>query len=421
MEVIRNQQEVRTENTLAFPTPINREGKYRQAENSSNNIIKIQKLNPVLTQLQLNMMSLHPSAEPLALDSQLMSIEEHFRKISDTRFQRDSGCSENQDSNKPLFLKLSAILRDSKCISEEPETYFNGCSNDVSRISERIDIYQLLDGSPDIDLTPILTERAGLRHKSYEITKETALGNLKPVLKELLLRNNIERCDAHLSGEEIAILAAVIQKKLGLKMKTKQLYRVEELKVNENLLPKRRAEECYKFIFKHAFKHLQVPFNEQRAKSMKAKKSGHSLSHFYEHYFGEVSRHENIDISNFYLPLTADAKGLNLKEVLAKTINTTYIALACQSPVFVADLLRYLQCSFMRDYENMINKKIDKIVGKWESSYLDSFCPFKTVETICDFLVHNKKTKLPWFYSEVEEARKLVMQLVSKQQNSIGL
>ena len=421
MEVIRNQQQVRTERILAFPIPINREVKYRQPQISSNNNIKIQKTNPVLTQLQLNMMPLSTPADPLAPDSQFVSIEEHFRKNSETRVFRDAGCSESQNSNKPLFLKLSSMMRDSKCASEEPETYFNGCSNDVSRISERIDIYQLLDSSPEIDLTPVLIERPEMKYMPYEVVKETALCGLKPVLKELLLRNNIERCDAHLSGEEVAILAAIIQKKLGLKMRTKQLYRVEELRINESLLPKRRAEECYKFIFKHAFKHLQAPFVENAAKGAKAKKSGHSLSNFYEHYFGEVAKRENIDISNFYLPLTADAKGLNLKEVLAKTINTSYISLVCQSPVFVADLLRYLQCGFMQDYENMINKKVNKIVGKWESSYLDSFCPFKTVETICDFVVHNKKTKLPWFYSEVEEARKLVMQLVSKQQNSIEL
>lgn len=421
MEVIRNQQEVRTERILAFPIPIDRESKYRQTENSSNNNIKIQKPNPVLTQLQLNMMPLHPSTEPLTLDSQFMSIEEQFRKNSDTRINKGMECSENKYSNKPLFLKLSAVLRDSKCTSEEPETYFNGCSNDVSRISERIDIYQLFDGSPEIDLTPMLIERADSKHKVHEIKKETVLCGLKPVIKELLLRNNIERCDVHLSGEEIAILAAVIQKKLGLKMKTKQLYRVEELQVNENLLPKRRAEECYKFIFKHAFKQLQTPFVEQQVKSTKTKKSGSSLGNFYEHYFGEVARRESIDISNFYLPLTADAKGLNLKEVLAKTINTSYIALVCQSPVFVTDLLQYLKCTFMHDYETMVNKKVDKIVNKWENNYLDSFCSFKAVETICDFVVYNKKTKLPWFYSEVEEARRLVMQLVNKQQNSIEL
>ena len=313
------------------------------------------------------------------------------------------------------------MLKENKCVSEEPETYFNGCSNDVSRISERIDIYQLFNESPELDLNPVITERSEPKQYLNEVVAETALSGLKPVLKELLLRNNIERCDSHLSGEEVAILAAVIQKKLGLKMRTKQLYRVEELRINESILPKRRAEECYKFIFKHAFKHLQAPFLDQPTKGSKNKKSSQSLSHFYQHYFGDVARKEQIDISNFFLPLTADAKGLNLKEVLAKTINTSYIALVCQSPVFVADLLAYLQAGFMKDYERMINKKIDKIVGKWETNYNDSFCSFKTVETICDFIVHNKKTKLPWFYSEVEEARRLVMQLVIKQQNTVEL
>lgn len=421
MEVIRNQREVPTERCLALPTPISREEKYRQHEITSKNHIRIQKHNPVLTQLQLNKIPLNITRDNLPLDSNIVSIEEHFRKNSDSRIVKDAEVSENQNSNQPLFLKLSAIVKESKCVSEEPETYFNGCSNDVSRISERVDIYQLFEGSPDLDFIPVLTDKIDSRPHLNEVTKDTALSGLKPVLKELLLRNNIERYDAHLNGEEIAILAAVIQKKLGLRLKTKQIYRVEELRISENFLLKRRAEECYKFIFKHAFKHLQAPFVDQSAKNSKSKKSGNQISNFYQHYFGSVAKKEQIDISNFYLPLTADAKGLNLKEVLAKTINTSYIALVCQSPVFVADLMRYLQSGFMKDYETMIKKKIDKIVGKWEVSYYDSFCPFKTVETICDFIVNNKKTKLPWFYSEVEEARRLVMQLVIKQQTPVEL
>lgn len=421
MEVFRNQQEVRTERYLALPSPICREAQYRQQESTSKNKIRIQKNNPVLTQLQLNMMPLNSARDILAPATNVESIEEHFRKNSDSRNGRCTAHSESKNSNKPLFLKLSAIVRESKCVSEEPETFFNGCSNDVSRISERVDIYQLFNESPELDLTPVVPERTEFKQYLNEVVAETALSGLKPVLKELLLRSNIERCDSHLSGEEVAILAAVIHKKLGLKMRTKQLYRVEELRVSENTLPKRRAEECYKFIFKHAFKYLQAPFLDLPAKNSKTKKSGHSVGNFYQHYFGDVARREQIDISNFYLPLTADAKGLNLKEVLAKTINTSYIALVCQSPVFVADLLAYLQSGFMPDYERMINKKIDKIVAKWETSYNDSFCAFKTVETICDFIVHNKKTKLPWFYSEVEEARRLVMQLVIKQQNTVEL
>lgn len=421
MEVFRKQNEVPTERLLAFPIPIGREEKYRESAITSIKNIRIQKHNPVLTQHQLNMVQLSIPADNMALDSNIMSIEEHFRRNSESKIAVTAGNSENQISNQPLFLKLSSTAKDVNCTSEEPETYFNGCSNDVSRISERIDIYNLFDGSPELDFAPILTGKIDFKPYLYDGKSETALSGLKPVLKELILRSNIERCDAHLSGEEVAILAAVIQKKLGLRIKTKQLYRVEELRINDSLLPKRRAEECYKFIFKHAFKYLQAPFIDQLHKNSKNKKSGYSLSRFYEHYFGEVAAKEKIDISNFYLPLTADAKGLNLKHVLAKTINTSYIALVCQSPLFVADLLAYLETGFMKDYETLIIKKIDKIVGKWELTYMDSFCAFKTVETICDFVVYNKKTKLPWFYSEVEEARRLVMQLVNKQHNTVEL
>ena len=83
MEVFRNQQEVRTERHLALPSPICRgEVKYRHQESTSMNQIRIQKNNPVLTQLQLNMMPLNVTRDPLAVTSNVQSIEEHFRKNS---------------------------------------------------------------------------------------------------------------------------------------------------------------------------------------------------------------------------------------------------------------------------------------------------------------------------------------------------
>lgn len=258
--------------------------------------------------------------------------------------------------------------------------------------------------------------QANRDYKSHSLKKQKMnnFHNLTLVLKELFLDVKVNNSDLLLTGEEIAILSSLIEKKTGTSLKIMQIYNMNNLGLHNYKLPKRRAEESYKFVFKTAFKHLQHIYAIKHKDFLRNKHPSDFLYYFYTHYFGSLLEKKGLNIACYYLPLTGDIRVLSSDEFIAKTINTGYITLVCESPLFVADLLTYLRKGFLKTYETYASKKIEKIVYVWECRYNKSCTNFKAVEDICEFIVQNKKTKLPWYIREAEDALRVVRDLVLK-------
>jgi len=411
MNTVESMNHINQINRVNMPQPIYKKPEYQRHTNNFSKLISTD--NERLT-TKLKLTNLHLVVPKPLTGLQVNHKSMKSNKIKDFHSQLviHSKHDENRNLNEKANLKLSPVNDNAKIVIEEPETYFNGCSNDVSRISDRININSLLEDEPVSEsrgLEDISSCQRSLKDFDHS---ETQFGELRILLKELFLNNRINGYDRCLNGDEVALLSAVLEKKLSTKLVVRQIYNLQDIRIVDSLLPKKRAEECCKFVFKLAFKHLQTKFAERL--NVKTSTNDLLLYQFYTYYFGDTAKNQKIDIKNFYLPLTSDVKNINSKQMIAKTINATYISLVSRSELFVQDIIAYLENQLSRDFEQLVDNKVNKTVNKWISLYNSSFCKFRCIEGICLFIVYNKKTKLPWFSSEVEEARRIVLQTILK-------
>lgn len=413
-EVVRSREAVIKTGIIAMPVPIRMKLEYRTSIHQVTDLNKTRKTDIAKSHNELGAINVKELKSPLMYepvrDSVPEPVNDRLCKILSERTAADIKNPNNLTITNALIFPKEYMSK-----LEEPETYFNGGFNDVSRISDQIDINELLDDMPVQDFDSNKKRMQGFEPFISQSVFETPFGNLKLLLKQLFITNHIDGFDVLLSGEEIAVLSAVLERKLNARLTVRYIYALDEIKIDTAYLPKRRTEECYKFILKQAFKHLQTSFVKKESAGVQTKLTRPYITQFYKYYFSIIAQNDQIDLENFYLPLTSDMKDVSSKEVFAKTINTAYISLICKSPLFVADLIEYLKEGFMGDYTTLVHKKIDKIVNKWELTYSSSPCTFKSVESICNFIISNKKTKLPWFFSEVDSARVAVKQLVLNQ------
>lgn len=237
---------------------------------------------------------------------------------------------------------------------------------------------------------------------------------LRALLHQMFISTSFDSTDVLLSTDESLILNSIIRKKVDKSKNISKVCEISALSMTPEQLPKRRIEESYKFVLKLTYKHLQNEFYKRQHNGQLSESTKTSIHDFYAFYFSAAAAKVEVELSNFYLPLTADSKWIKSNNVVAKTINSTYIGLVAHSPDFVADLLAYVKESFMKDYDILIHKKIDKLINKWENLFNESMCAYKAVETICDFITYNKKSKLPWFHSEALQAVAVVLAVFEK-------
>lgn len=240
-----------------------------------------------------------------------------------------------------------------------------------------------------------------------------AFDQLRPFLKTVFNLDFNTLADFALDFDELSIASAIISKKFGINFPIKFVYNMEHFRSLYGIKPSKRPEESYKFVFKHAFKHLKREFLMKKYEHTIIGHNDQTLN-FYNYYFGEISQKLNIEISKFFLPLTPDSYCSRRKDGVSQTINITYITLVCQSRVFLENFMQYVNHSFLEDYRDMISHKVKNLCDKWEQMFLQSYPNEKLVNFICDYIHTNKKCKLPWTLSEVEFAIDITNKFVSK-------
>lgn len=194
----------------------------------------------------------------------------------------------------------------------------------------------------------------------------------------------------------------------------------------------KRREEKQKLFFKSALKFIENNFLSSFAKdrNLTRKKEADPLI-FYVTYFQEVADAMRIDISNFLPPCQkrkyrAEGREIPSKNEL-KSFNLKYIELILTSKRFMAETLKYLDCSFVQTYAKSRYQKIDKVIEKI-ASVIDQICRefsriyennpagFRDIaqRRVSEVLLNNSKSKLPWSNAELEETREFARVTIEK-------
>ena len=201
---------------------------------------------------------------------------------------------------------------------------------------------------------------------------------------------------ATLGPFEEELLNSILQRKFLKKLRPRDFDLDAEKKVElindiVNTKSHKRPEECYKFVLTRVIKHLK--------KYLKTFSPGlrDVEGHFYEFYFGESARQYGLSLGDFHYPLTGDKRKFKL--------NSKYFERIFKSHQFLERLIVYMNGQLERDYRVEIAKKLDSLLLRWDTQISEAGPSQLIMEnTIREYLLKNKRCKLPWTINEVYEA-----------------
>jgi hypothetical protein len=201
---------------------------------------------------------------------------------------------------------------------------------------------------------------------------------------------------SRLSKFEEELLNSMLQRKFSRRLRPRD-FELDIVKkvdlINEIIHTKshKRPEECYKFVLTRVIKHLKKDLKAGRVLV-------HDLEgHFYQHYFAETAGLLDVPLSDFHYPLTGNKGQFKL--------NSKYFEKIFKSPSFLKRLIRYLNELLERDYRIEIAKKLHSLLQRWDEMIANTRSDLQTVEqTINEYLLKNKRCKLPWTINEVLES-----------------
>jgi hypothetical protein len=158
----------------------------------------------------------------------------------------------------------------------------------------------------------------------------------------------------------------------------------------------KRIEERKKFVYKLTLKKLKKEFYDSEL----YKSHLHSRDHFYRYYFDTLAQQKDLAIENFFDPLNQQNK-----DRVYRTLSNLYLALIFESPRFKHDFLLYMQSeNFVTDYQKSIDKKIEKLLLKWEELLEKETQELIVMKNITEYFTYNRQCKLPWTAEEITHA-----------------
>lgn len=154
---------------------------------------------------------------------------------------------------------------------------------------------------------------------------------------------------------------------------------------------KKRPEENNKFVFKGVMKLLKG--NYYKTHNLKNKKS--SEEKFFEHYFLEEARRNDLDIILYYDPL-------NISEI-KQTLNIEYLKRIFREDQFRKDFFEAIDRDFLLYYKKSLKKKISTMFEKYYQKIKTKGDETAT-NSFIQHMRNSKRFKFPWCLNEVNDA-----------------
>ena len=204
---------------------------------------------------------------------------------------------------------------------------------------------------------------------------------------------------------EEELLNALLQRKFQKRLKTKELEMAPDQKlelINEivNTRSHKRPEECYKFVLTRVIKYLKklLKDSNQNIKDLE--------SYFYEFYFSETAHDLELPLADFHYPLTGHKGKFKL--------NSFYFDRIFKSNKFLGRVDFYINNIIEGEYKREIGKKLDSLLFRWDVQLQDANISVEEAEKcIKEYLLKNKRCKLPWTIHEVNESVERFKNLIS--------
>jgi len=250
--------------------------------------------------------------------------------------------------------------------------------------------------------------------EKFSLSVQTELKHLNKLFSALVkvfTKKELTEADLSVGVNELKVLNYVLHRKYLKRLTSKDIEssitnQLSKINGIINSKSHKRPEECYKFIFTRVLKFLKKSFK----KNFNIKQN--LDEQFYGYYFAELAQKNQESLENYYYPLT---KKDNKKE----TLNSNYFAKIFQSKNFINDLVKYINEHLYEEYKTEIIQKLESLLLKWDPYFGEGEQkPDKHIEEIKQYLMKNKRCKLPWTLDEVKEAVLRVYSLIDTHSNS---
>lgn len=159
----------------------------------------------------------------------------------------------------------------------------------------------------------------------------------------------------------------------------------------------KRLEEQYKLVFKRGFKRI---FDTFKTRNNLVYKKHEAEKQFYESYFQESF--ERLGIKFSYSKQRRNKSSTAVPLFNPRTINASYVESVLSSAKFEKEFEDYVDNIFVREYTRTRESKICRIAEKCLQFFIEY--PERGEEMVRDYVVKNKKCKLPWTNRELFQA-----------------
>jgi hypothetical protein len=259
-------------------------------------------------------------------------------------------------------------------------------------------------------------------YSSKKIANLASLFNL--LVKLFIPTSTIEDTDLQLSAVERTLFANFLQRKnisiTGLMANDSQpvdpqLIRdaVERFRQCKST---KRIEERKKFVYKNVLKKLR----KSALKTFDEDTDLHNVSPneaLKRVYFSDSVILDEVNAEQLIDPLNTANKDRTFK-----TLSKSFFKIIFKNKKLLQDFFNYLESpEFTDDYQRRIQKKIEKLLVRWETLLRKSTEGAQIMSKIREYFTNNKQCKLPWTNNEIRHAidsfKKFVGK-IQKQSNS---
>ena len=233
------------------------------------------------------------------------------------------------------------------------------------------------------------------------------LENLNHILHKFFRNVSFSSKSISFSSNEQKIFKAILSKK-RIKYSNQTSFDQNCLENLSKLFFMKKRETYLKFVIPKCIKFLKnkliqkLSIHDSTHKKL-TRKQRESL--FYQHYFGEISKTEQIPIESFFVFKNCTHR---FSDLIPRSINQDLIRLWQKNPVLIDEILEYIDGNFLQDVQEFNKDKIEGLVDKWRKMIIDQG-EDQAVKKIVKGL-RLKKGKLPWTVNEVkhimEQARR---------------
>jgi hypothetical protein len=173
---------------------------------------------------------------------------------------------------------------------------------------------------------------------------------------------------------------------------------------------KKKNEDSLKFIFKKALKNLKQEF-KRKNQNLNGNLSIDEFDFkFYNFYFGEISKNQNIPLEKFYHFRNWKSR---TSTDIPKSVTKKYLSRLKKNKEFMNKIVHFLKNKFWVEFHRMNSIKIQHLIIKWEQFIQENDCNESGMKQI-ESSITGRGNKLPWTIFEAEYGYKKTLDSISK-------